>query len=695
MGKFPWSKKPWEKVACNFTVQEYDASVGRGWSDVTEAAGEAPSISSAKELMRPGCLLPNSEVLTPFGYKEIQEIRTMERIWGHSEATVLKTFTRPYQGPLIEVKPRMLDKVVFTPEHPILVATKKRHWRGKHYSDCFEIVGWKHAKELAPEDYLVIPKFKDYRETWAHFRQEVKKKGNKTGKSKMRIIPSQQMTSSLAKIIGWYLAEGYACVDKSTVEFYLSHTEKENIRELVELLRQLGLKPFVRDRPTSSAICVYSIALTEYLKESFGCGAKNKHLSVDFLYWKPELLRSLIDAYVKGDGCTTKEGTQVLVSISKTLIKQIQLALFKLGVPASYFTKKPHITYLNGRKINAKNIEYYLRWSKQNSYTYEDEDHWFLKIRKLNHIQYNGLVHNLETTSEIYCVPFIVHNCHYRVIARAVEDDEKAGIKAGTYVGVAWKFYEPLPGGVRELKEPKAKVVKETKPTDVSELMSKYVDEIDRVVTPLAKLGEVFTKIRESVLGVAQSGGGGSEGEGGEDDSAYGGIPPLEYDGKAPWFMHPYIAHTIAEEIKGVIDFGAKRFEQVMKGGAGEAGAAAEEEEPLLPSIKEYEAEKPAEEKAAEEEAEEPAAEEEEEKAAEGEEQVLPTMEPREKAVEPPKEAEVVPSLLEGEKPLPAEVQAVLDEVKAEEAAREEVAGEIPPSEPKEKKQKRKRKEGS
>ena len=285
---------------------------------------------------------------------------------------------------------------------------------------------------------------------------------------------------------------------------------------------------------------------------------------------------------------------------------------------------------------------------------------------------------------------------HYRVIARAVEDSEKEGIKAGTYVGVAWKFYEPLVGGVRELKEPKAKVVKETKPTDVSELMSKYVDEIDRVVTPLAKLGEVFTKIRESVLGVAPSGGRGDseeeEGEGG----GYGEIPPLEFEGKAPWFMHPYVAHAIAEEIKGVIDFGAKRMEQVLKGGAeGEAAVAAEEEEPLLPSIKEYEAEKPAEEKVAEEEAEEPAAEEEEEKAVEAEEPVISTMEepievqgsgmapPKEKVVETPKEVEVVPSLLEEEKPLPAEVQAV---------QAEEAAGEIPP-EPKEKKQRRKKRE--
>lgn len=36
---------------------------------------------------------------------------------------------------------------------------------------------------------------------------------------------------------------------------------------------------------------------------------------------------------------------------------------------------------------------------------------------------------------------------HYRVMARAVEGNEKAGIKAGTFVGVTWKHYEPIPGG--------------------------------------------------------------------------------------------------------------------------------------------------------------------------------------------------------------------------------------------------------
>lgn len=267
--------------------------------------------------------------------------------------------------------------------------------------------------------------------------------------------------------------------------------------------------------------------------------------------------------------------------------------------------------------------------------------------------------------------------CHYRVIARAVEDDEKAGVKAGTYVGVVWKFYEPLPGGVRELKETKAKVVKETRPTDVSELMSKYVDDVDRVLTPLAKLGEVFAKIRESVLGVAPSGGGRGGSEEVEGESGYGEIPPLEFEGKAPWFMHPYVAHALAEEIKGVIDFGAKRMEQVLKGGAGEGEVTAEEEPPLLPSIKEYEPEKPAEEEG---------------KAVEAEEPILPTIEAKEdlgeKAVEPSEE-EVVPSLLEEEKP----VEPLPKEVPKEEIPKTPIE-ELPKEEVKPPRKKRSRKKG-
>ncbi len=36
--------------------------------------------------------------------------------------------------------------------------------------------------------------------------------------------------------------------------------------------------------------------------------------------------------------------------------------------------------------------------------------------------------------------------------------------------------------------------------------------------------------------------------------------PPLQYSGAAPWYFHPYVVHTIAEEVRGVVDHVAERI---------------------------------------------------------------------------------------------------------------------------------------
>lgn len=215
---------------------------------------------------------------------------------------------------------------------------------------------------------------------------------------------------------------------------------------------------------------------------------------------------------------------------------------------------------------------------------------------------------------------------HYRVIARSVE--EKEGFQAGTYVGVAWKYYEPAPGGIVKKEVPKPKKERPGKPIDVPAMMDQYVEEVDRILQPIAKFADVMNQVRESFLGFG--GGGGGNERGSEQET----FQPIEFEGKAPWFLHPTIIHYVGEEVKGVVDHFTVKLQQAL-GTQPPAGAVAEEEEPTLPSIKEYL--KPTEpiEEEVEEEIEEEVEEPEEEKEA-----VIPSLKVEEEPIEgePPEE---------------------------------------------------------
>ncbi|GAI26521.1 unnamed protein product, partial [marine sediment metagenome] len=167
--------------------------------------------------------------------------------------------------------------------------------------------------------------------------------------------------------------------------------------------------------------------------------------------------------------------------------------------------------------------------------------------------------------------------------ARALSSIE--GYKAGTYVGVVWEHYEPLPGGIPKVEQkapPRAE--RKTAPADPSDMIDKWSKGLQKQIEPLVtiadtieSIGEAFGKIRGSP----------ARGEG--PPAATGPkypISPLEYDGKAPYFFHPQVVNTFTDSIKSLIEYGADRLEGIMgKGPALPPGEEEEEEELRLPSL--------------------------------------------------------------------------------------------------------------
>jgi len=242
---------------------------------------------------------------------------------------------------------------------------------------------------------------------------------------------------------------------------------------------------------------------------------------------------------------------------------------------------------------------------------------------------------------------------HYRVIARALE-----GEQAGRFIGIVWQHYEPAKGLV---KKEAAKERVPPKPKEVEDVIDEWADRVDRVLQPVEKIMDTMDRIR--VRFTPAPTGAPVEGEGASYE-----IPPPEFDGKLPAIMHPYVVHVIAEEIKGVIDYGATRIGEAF-GVGGLPGKQPpkeeEEEEEVIPSLAKFKEKRKA--------AELPPEKEEEE--AEEELLTIPMPkkeEPEEAPIEEKKEEEVVPSLEEKPEEAPkGEEEPLTERLEREELRRE------------------------
>jgi len=156
---------------------------------------------------------------------------------------------------------------------------------------------------------------------------------------------------------------------------------------------------------------------------------------------------------------------------------------------------------------------------------------------------------------------------HYRLLARSTEN--------GKMVGMVWKHYEPTLGGLVAVDEKEEKEKRKQKgPSDPAERMQEYADEVSRVLAPIGTFYKAMDGIRDSLFPTQPQ----------VVQVAEGGTPPeLEFDGKAPWYLHPYIVRTLGDEVTRVMDHFFGRLEAV---GLWPGKKAEEEEEDVqLPAF--------------------------------------------------------------------------------------------------------------
>jgi len=175
-----------------------------------------------------------------------------------------------------------------------------------------------------------------------------------------QLLPEKvKVTPSLMRLLGYYVAEGYA---RKEIDFCLNRNEKEKIEDIKDLMKTVfQLEP---DRirfitPGAINIVYHCKPLADFFVYYCGKGAKNKHIP-QFLFEAPfKYFREFLRGYLNGDGHIDKKGRGELTSVSKQLILELNW-LFRMHGFKSYIHS---FKAKEGRRIkNGKALKETVAW---------------------------------------------------------------------------------------------------------------------------------------------------------------------------------------------------------------------------------------------------------------------------------------------------------------------------------------------
>ncbi len=355
---------------------------------------------------------------------------------------VTQTFTRRFEGDLVQITGRGMLPLLVTPEHPILVTERKVSGGKGTYTGR---TVWKEAGDLAPappvkdgdrylypsgaHDCLLIPRvqgFVNSREL--ALEQFATARGLNIVRGRGGNPPLRfPLTADTAWLLGLYTAEGWTTKNHD-VFFAFGHDEDGLVRRTSKLAEALGYSPQVKVRETTTVVRFSSSIMARALRAWCGHLAVNKKIP-DFLLYHEDLglLKSFIDGYLAGDGSRSADPRgphyDRADTVSKVLALQLQIAYARMGQFARLsLSHRGGESLLLGRVVNTHDTySLAVMTSERKCADFAvTQDFITVPIRRISKVPYAGPVHNLETTDNTYLASnAVVHNCSVEVGAAA------------------------------------------------------------------------------------------------------------------------------------------------------------------------------------------------------------------------------------------------------------------------------------
>ncbi len=287
------------------------------------------------------CFVRGTKVVTSEGIKNIEEVERGDLVY---TSRGLKRVSELYVMPPQPLKEVVVDtglSVRCTPGQMFKVLTPEG-----------DLV-WRRAKDLKEGDFLLL------RGVFPEVESRIKVEG-------------VEIDESLAYLIGLLVGDGWVEKDRRGYHRVGLFISDKRMRERVESI--LSSKGFSFSRSKDGTVRLNSRnsrTIIRILEADENLSAKTKRIPS----WVFKADRGTVLAFVSGlidsDGSVHKSRNVItFTSVSKELIRDLQILLFYLGIPARVYTQRPKGNKIGGREIRPN----------YDTHTLEISGHYVLKI---------------------------------------------------------------------------------------------------------------------------------------------------------------------------------------------------------------------------------------------------------------------------------------------------------------------------
>ena len=300
-----------------------------------------------------------------------------------------------------------------------------------------------------------------------------------TVRSKSTTIPAKlKMDNDFARLIGYYLAEGWISEDfnkrnsRKRIGFSFGAPEDEYINDVKNILNKLDINYIEKIRNGSHSIIVSSKLLAYIFEDVLKCGNNcyNKQIPPQIFNSPEDIKWEFLKGILRGDGGIVRLNNNKNLNIeygtvSKKLANSLMILLQSFGITTSlkrcYNNKSTVLTYIiriNGlnqvKKIgelfgekwnNYKEIaDNYQRNIKPTGYKKLDENQRFsllepsvrfdnyatLRVKSIEKEYYNGEVYSVETNNNLLISSYgmLIHNCFPKDVKALIKQFENNNI---------------------------------------------------------------------------------------------------------------------------------------------------------------------------------------------------------------------------------------------------------------------------
>lgn len=377
------------------------------------------------------CFASDTEIITPFGAKNIADIQVNDLVLSHEGKweTVLNIKSRNVVEDLVEIHTYGYNRpILSTVEHPYFTGEDWTRAENLEYTTKVKL------QELFNNTHGFLKEFVTQTNSsiinGVEFIHPVNRKGinKKIGNKKFKGSLQNRITYNydLGLVLGYYASEGSVGANGKQVQFALDGHKDIALESFVEelqtaLSRSFGVVSKKLNRSDNTIIIyVNSRILADFFKKVCPGVSATKYCLPSLLWSNAEFLKGFLRGVWHGDGCINSKPQAIYVSKSRNLAMQIHTAM-------TYFGFTPIIRDIKDCMFTSIELKgdasiLFDNWLNNKDNKTKDSSlarHYIIpekyKISSIRRVPYTGKVYNLEVQGgNSYSLPnATVHNCAY------------------------------------------------------------------------------------------------------------------------------------------------------------------------------------------------------------------------------------------------------------------------------------------